>query len=314
MELHHLRGFVTVAELGHLTRAADKLHLSQPALSAQIKALEQDLGLDLFERRPGGMALTPAGRRLIGDAQRLLEAAQALRNEARALRGDVSGVARVGTVSDPDFIRVGALTSLAVERHPHLEIQLHHEVSGEAFDKVRDGLLDASYYYGERTDPAVVAVPLREIAYRIVAPAGWRSRLVRASWSSVASEPWIMTPPVSTHFQLASALFREHGITPAKVVEADDEVVVASLVVAGIGMGLMREDLALQKAAAGAVCLWRQVRLGTTLQFLHHRDREDDPVIRALVAVMRDVWSGEARDAPARPRSTSAAEAAPIPR
>lgn len=259
-------------------------------MSAQIKALEEELGVELFERRSSGMLLTPAGKRLAGEAQKLLAAAQALRNEARAIKGEVAGTARVGTLSDAAFTRLAELTSAAVERYPLIGIQLHHEVSGAAFEKVRDGELDASFYYGGLTHPGVGGVTLREITYRIVAPSAWRQRMERASWHDLAGEPWIMTPPISTHNQLASALFREHGIEPTKVVEADDEFVVASLVVSGLGLALMREDLAIEKANAGEVCLWRDVRLTTTLQFLYLREREGDPVIRALIDIVTDVW------------------------
>jgi DNA-binding transcriptional LysR family regulator len=210
VELYQLRSFVEVADLGHLTRAADRLHISQPALSAQIKALEEELEVELFERSSSGMALTPAGKRLIGEAKKLLSAAQALRNEARSIKGTVSGIARLGTVSDPEFIRVGALMSAAVERYPLVEIQFHHEVSGAAFEKVRDGVLDASFYYGGFTHPEVAALDLREITYRIVAPAAWKERIDGATWTDIAREPWIMTPPISTHSQLAAALFSAH--------------------------------------------------------------------------------------------------------
>jgi len=118
VELYQLRSFVVVAELGHLTRAADKLHISQPALSAQIKALEDELELELFERKPSGMVLTAAGRQLVPHAQELLFNAQALRDQARSIKGQVGGVARLGTLSDPQFIRVGELLSIAVERYP----------------------------------------------------------------------------------------------------------------------------------------------------------------------------------------------------
>ena len=126
MEIYQLRSFVAVAEAGHLTRAAEKLHVSQPAVSAQIKALEDELELALFERTSSGMVLTPAGERLLADAERVLAAAQAMRNEAKALKGEVAGKVRVGTMSDPGFIRVGEFLSTTVERYPLLQIELHH--------------------------------------------------------------------------------------------------------------------------------------------------------------------------------------------
>ena len=290
MELYQLRSFVVVAELGHLTRAADKLHISQPALSAQIKALEDELEIELFERKPSGMVLTAAGKQLVAQAQELLAAASALRDYARSVKGAVSGVVRLGTVSDPQFIHLGELLSAAVERYPLLEIQLSHEVSGAAFEKVRDGKLDASFYYGEWTHPSVAGIGLREITYRIVAPAAWHARVEQADWSEIAGEPWIMTPAISTHHQLAAILFKEHGIQPTKVVEADDEFVVSSLVVSGVGIALMREDLALEKVRAGEICLWRDVRLSTTLQFIYAREQQHDSAMSALLKTLEEVW------------------------
>ena len=70
MELYQLKGFAAVAELGQLTRAAERLHISQPALSAQIKALEDELNVALFERGAAGMTLTAAGRQLLPEAER----------------------------------------------------------------------------------------------------------------------------------------------------------------------------------------------------------------------------------------------------
>lgn len=291
VELTLIRSFAAVAEAGHMTRAAARLHISQPALSAQIKTLEGMLDLELFERRPNGMILTPAGERLLAEAQKVLAAVQGLRNEARSIKGDVAGVVTVGTVSDPEFIRVARLMSAAIERHPRLEIRFHHEVSGAAFEKVRDGELDASFYYGDLEHPNVAAMPLREITYRIVAPSAWRDRIAQASWTEIAGEPWVMTPPISTHHQIASGLFRHHGITPTKVVEADDEFVVSSLVESGLGLGLMREDLAQESAARGGVCLWRDVRLTTTLQFIHLRARGSEPTVAALGDIVREVWA-----------------------
>ena len=78
MEIYQLRTFVTVAQQGHLTQAAELLHLSQPAVTAQIKALEEEFGVALFERYPGGVQLTEAGKLILPDAQQILSQARSL--------------------------------------------------------------------------------------------------------------------------------------------------------------------------------------------------------------------------------------------
>ena len=90
MELYQLSSFAAVAELGHLTRAAERLHVSQPALSAQIKALEDELSVALFERGAGGMSLTAAGRALLPEAERVIAAAQRLRSQALGAAGRIA--------------------------------------------------------------------------------------------------------------------------------------------------------------------------------------------------------------------------------
>jgi len=167
---------------------------------------------------------------------------------------------------------------------------LHQEVTGAAFAKVRDGELDASFYYGEIDHPSVDGMWLRPSSYRVAAPAAWAGRLADADWSAIASQPWVITPSISTHHKLVRALFDKHGMEPTKVVEADQESVIANLVVSGVGMSLIREDLALEKEAAGEVCLWGDVRLETTLWFIFQMARKDDPAIRAMLGVLRDTW------------------------
>ena len=302
MELYQLRTLAAIAEAGQLTRAAEKLHLSQPALSAQLKALEEELELQLFERTPAGMILTAAGKRVLASAGNVLSAAQALQNEARLLKGQVVGKASIGTLSDPDFIRLGQFMNTAVARFPMLELELHQEVTGVAFERVVSGDFDASFYYGEIGSHDIAGLPLRDVAYRVAAPAQWKPRLEKAGWAEIADLPWIIPPPMSTHHKLVHALLRKYDVEPTKVVEADQEAVISSLVVSGVGIALMREDLALEKVAAGEVCLWGDIRLLTTLWFIYRRERQHDPVIRALLSVQEELWDLR-RDAPVAART-----------
>ncbi len=303
MDFNQLLGFAAVAELGHLTRAAEKLHLSQPALSARIKALESELGVALFERGASGMTLTAAGKQLLPAAAKVVASSDALLGKARAFRGEIAGRVRVGTLSDPDFIRLGAFLAQASEKFPLLEIELHHEISGAAFEKVRDGALDASFYYGDLVHPAVASVPLRAIAYCIAAPSAWQAQIAHATWEDIAALPWIMAPPISTHHALARQLFDARGSAPATVIEADHEAVIRSLVASGLGIALIREDLAVEPDAEGEICVWSEARLSTMLQFVHRRARRDDPDLRALLDLIADAWP----ETPAvlRPRADS---------
>jgi DNA-binding transcriptional LysR family regulator len=291
MQLYQLRSFVAVAELGQLTRAAERLHLSQPAVSAQIKALEDELGAALFERVAAGMALTRAGRHLLPHAERVLAASQALLAEAQSLRGEVSARIRLGTVGDPELTRLPDVLRRAVDRYPLLEIDVRQEVSGAAFAKVRDGELDAAFYYGALTHPAVAAMPLARLSFRVVVPAAWAKRLAGADWDAIAAEPWIMTPAISTHHALATELFAAHGVAPVRQVEADNEAVISSLVAAGVGVALLREEMATAGAVHGDIAIWGDTRLAASLSFICRRDRELEPGIGALRGVVRDVFS-----------------------
>src|SRR3954454_21095136 len=102
MDLRHARTFVTVAELGTVSRAALRLRIAQSALSRQISALEQELGLKLFDRVGRGLLLTGEGEQLLGDCRTLLSYAGALGERAQLLRRGDSGVLRVA--ASPQFI------------------------------------------------------------------------------------------------------------------------------------------------------------------------------------------------------------------
>jgi DNA-binding transcriptional LysR family regulator len=295
MELYQLRTFAAVAEERHLTRAAERLHLSQPAVSGQIKALENEFEVRLFDRRPTGMQLTAAGRDLLAHASKVLAMADALKQAARSLKGEITGTLRIGTVSDPHTNRVGELLNCALQRFPGLELELHHEMSGIALENVRERKLDATFYFGDDPGPGFTALALRECVYRVTAPSEWADRVRSADWSDIAALPWVMTPDLSTHNRLVTKLLGEHRIDPPQHrVEADDERVIVDLVRSGVGVSLMREDDALESESAGEICIWDKARLTTTLWFVTLAERQDDPLIKALLELVRESWQGAA--------------------
>jgi DNA-binding transcriptional LysR family regulator len=296
MELYQLRAFAAVAELGHLTRAAEKLHVSQPALSGQIKALESRLDLKLFDRTPTGMVLTHAGQQLLPRALETLAAADEFRRAAMRVSGQVAGMLRVGTVSDPESVRLGGLLAAALRQHPRLELTVSHQVSGEALESVRDGRLDASFYFGDRPSDDVAAIELRQIAYRIVIPAAWAHHLPPGDWQALGSVPWVLTPQISTYHSLVTKLFAEQGLPlPARSVEADDESVIKNLVVSGVGATLLREEAAQPLERCHAISIWGATRVISTLWFIAQAARRDDPLIKATFDLVRASWRPSGR-------------------
>ncbi len=293
MDLNQLRSFVTVAQFGHLTRAAETLHLSQPALSGHIKALEEQFGVTLFERSSTGMALTPAGRRLLTEAARIIDAVQHLQHSAQELRGEPTGNLKLGTVLDPSILRVGDLLVLMRERYPQIEVDLNQVMSSEGLARIRGGTLDASFYFGARPESDLSAIPLRDIVYRVSMPAAWSGELLDAPWETIAQRPWIVAPEPSTHRRLVMALFREPASRPDRIVEADSESVINNLVESGVGMSLIRDEIVTQSVDAGYSVIWPGTHVTTKLWLVHAADRETDPLVLALVDVLRELWRVE---------------------
>lgn len=290
MEFSQLRSFIEVARHGNLTRAADRLHLSQPAISAQIKQLEEELGGALFHRSSSGMALTPVGKRLLPHAETVLHAAQELRDTARALQGDVAANLRLGTVLDGSVVRVGDLLTRALVDYPHVDVELHQIVSFEALPLLRAGDLDASFFFGPDPGPEFGAVRLREIGYRVATPAAWARELADAGWETLVERPWVVTPEGSSHRGLVLQMFGEHGARPERMIEADNESLILNLVESGVGISLVREEVAQPAVEEGRLAFWQDVELRTGLWLVYPLGRRDDAVIDALLRMIVEVW------------------------
>ena len=297
MDLNHLRSFVAVAKFGHLTRASEALHLSQPALSSHIKTLEEQFGVTLFERTPTGMTLTPAGRRLLVEAEQIIGAVRHLTHSAQDLRGQPTGHLKIGTVLNPAILRVGELISRALERYPQIELELSQVMSSDVLAGIRNGTLDAGFYFGRAPESDIDGIALRDVVYRVTLPATRADELLTAQWETIAQQPWIVAPAPSTHHHLVMSLFDDGTARPERIIEADSESVINDLVESGVGVSLVRDEIAAQSVDAGRSVVWPGREITTKLWLVHAADRGTDPLIVALRDVQHDVWSRERESA-----------------
>jgi len=291
MDLNQLRSFAEVAATGHVTRAAERLHLSQPAVSGHIKTLEEDLGVALFERTGSGVTLTRAGKLLLEDAEKVLDAAKGLRHRARALSGKLDSRLRIGTIFEPGALRLGELLAAMRDQYPLIDVDLQLRVSGIALERLKNNELDAAFTLGEPDDGALRSLVLQPMRCCVVGPRDWRERVT--DWKSLAQQPWVATPREGTVYRMIHRLLGEHGLAPATLIETDQESTMRSLVAAGVGMTLVREELALAMRDANEAFIWERGTVDSALCLVYLNEREEDPEIRVLVGAIRKVWGLE---------------------
>jgi len=258
MEIYQLKTFVAVATEGNLTRAAERVFTSPPAVSAQLKALEDEFGVRLFERSARGMTLTQAGERLLAEARRTLSAAQAMQAAAAQIRGEARGQVRMGTVSDAVALRLGEVFVHLAEHHPLVQLQLHQLVSLRAIAAVRKGELDCACVLHEH--PEIEGLELRRLQAVEIVPVVPRRLLTGGGLppdlAGLAALPWITTPPDCGMRIHQERLFTQAGAVLEVGLQADTEVAVRSMVAAGMGVGMVRRDQAALIEEAGQARIW----------------------------------------------------------
>jgi DNA-binding transcriptional LysR family regulator len=289
MDLTQLRAFVTVAHEGNLTRAAERLHLTQPAVSLQIKSLQAALKLQLFIRTRNGMALTDDGAKLLPYAERVMESMAEFRQGADSLHSTLSGTLAIGTILDPEFIRLGAFLKRLVESYPQLSTQLQHGMSGWVLQQIRSGSLDVGFYIGTPTKE-FHSQTLTSFTYNVVAPQGWKNRVAGKDWAALAKLPWIWTPPESAHNRLLNKTFAQYKVMPNKVALVDQEPSMLDLVKSGVGLSLVRESIALREAHAHGLVIADKVSLSTDLSFITLAKRKNEPTIAAVLTLLQALW------------------------
>ncbi|MFC3533900.1 LysR substrate-binding domain-containing protein [Vogesella facilis] len=163
MELRHLRYFVAVAEELHFTRAAERLHIAQPPLSQQIRALEDELGVQLLERHQRAVRLTAAGERFLLRARALLDDARLAADEARrAARGEI-GELRIGFTSSLPLMAVLPATLQQFRAsHPDVTLHFHEQFTREQFQLLRQRKLDVGVVRFNR-DEDTPGLEVREV-------------------------------------------------------------------------------------------------------------------------------------------------------
>lgn len=294
LDLHLLRAFVTVAHEGSVSRAAARLHRTQPALSLQLKKLAEASGLELFQRGAHGMALSADGAALLQLAERTLAAADDFARGVERLHGSARGLLRIGTILDPSFLRLGDWLGALVRAAPQIATELRHGISGSVLAQLQQGQLDVCFYLS----PSLAATEALQLAgrtltrfdYRVVAPAGWGPQVAGRDWEALATLPWLETPPESAHHRLLQGVFGPRGLAPRRAALVDQEASMLDLIKSGVGLSLVRDAIAIRESQTHGLAVADRVRIPCELQFVCLAPRQGDAVVQAAWRALEQVW------------------------
>ena len=297
-----LQAFVAVAREGNVSRAAERLHRSQPAVSLQIKELGERLGVELFQRTATGVLLTREGASLLSHAERALQGLSEFDQAAQRVKGGVRGPLRIGTILDPEFTRLGAFLKELVALAPEIEPELQHGVSGEVLERLRARSIDVGYYLGE-PEPAVsgAAAPRRAAAtfadevltrfsYRVIAPPGWGPQIQGRGWPDLVRLPWVLTPAHSVHSRLLRAVLEPQGLAQNGVAQVDQEMSMLALVRSGVGLSLARDAVAMRESQREGLVIADRVELACDLRFVCLAQQRERPAVDMAWRAIRRAW------------------------
>jgi DNA-binding transcriptional LysR family regulator len=243
MELRHLECFLAVADELNFTRAAQRLHIVQSAVSAAIRSLEHDLGATLFERDSKRVALTDAGAALLPEARATLAAAQAARDAVGEVRGGLRGTVNIGTMTSVGILDLPALFGEFHARHPAVAIRLRAAPSGSAglAQSLLEGRLDIAFLSLPGRPPAGLSVrELATVPLVAILPAGHRLAAAHeVGLAALVDEPFIDSPVGYGNRAVVDRELAAGGMRRHVAIEVTDIATATAYVGHGLGVALM---------------------------------------------------------------------------
>lgn len=246
MKLHFLRYFTVLAEELHFGRAAQRLAITQPPLSSAIKALEEELGVQLLSRSSKHVELTPAGAAFLEEARQILERVGRAGNVARAVAGGLRGRLEVGMTGSLVYREVPAVVQAFAAQMPGIELLLREMSTAEELDALLHGQLHAGFLNAATVPPQLEAIALPNDEFVLCLPQDHpMARQPEVDLQALAGESFVMfSREVSpANYDNVIAIFSRAGIHPRTVHAARQWLTIVAMVAHGLGISLVPSSL-----------------------------------------------------------------------
>lgn len=235
MDVAQLKTLIHVAELGSLSKAADRLHIAQPALSRQIRLLEKELGVYLFERHGRGMVITDLGREVLARATRIMAELDAIRHVASEAESSYRGTVTLGTTPTVAEIVTVPLVRRIKDSHPDLSIRLCSAFTGHLLDWLQRGELDLAVSYDPQPLHSLRIVPIMTEELLFVQKGRRKGRTKAISFTELVSENLVLPSPRHGLRAIMEDCAGKAGVKLRASIEADSFSAMIDLVRNGFG-------------------------------------------------------------------------------
>jgi len=295
MDIRQLRYLVALAEERHFTRAAEREHIAQPALSQQIRRLEEEVGIALVERTTRRVAMTEAGRVLVGRARRILSELNAAEAELQSLRGIQTGHVSVGAMHTMGPVDVSLALAIFHERHPGVELTVREQSSEELAEMLREDELDLAFLsVTERIESHGLGLHLlvSEELVVILPPTHPLRARSGVRMAELAGEQFISYRQGARLRELLEHAAREANFDPQVMLESNESQRIRRLVARGMGVAILpRSDTAGPGADVVVVAL-TEPALSRDITLAWRQGRRHAPAVAEFMGVARTLFTG----------------------
>lgn len=317
MDLRQLRYLVALAEERHFTRAAAREHVAQPALSQQIKRLEDEVGLPLVERTTRQVAITDAGQLLVARARRALAEIEAATSELEGLKGVTTGHVTVGAMHTMGPIDVSLALAIFHERHPGVELTVREQSSEELAQMLRDDELDLAFLsVTERVESHGLGLH-QLVSEELVAVLPENHRLARRRklrMAELEEEEFISYRAGARLRELLMAAGRHAGFQPQIKLESNESGRIRRLVARGMGVAILPRSDATAPGAPVAVVLLTDPALSRDITLAWREDRRHSPAVAEFLALARATFTSGNRSTAGNRATNGNRAPTPLPR
>lgn len=298
MELRQLRYLVALAEECHFTRAAAREHIAQPALSQQIRRLEEEVGMALVERTTRRVAMTEAGASLVARARRILGEVDAAHADMQRLSGVQSGHVTIGTMHTMGPVDISLVLAIFHERHPGVELTVREQSSEELAEMLRVDELDLAFLsVTERIESHGLGLEqlVSEELVAVLPPDHPLSKRQRVRMAELSDDEFIAYREGARLRELLAAAGRAAGFEPRVKLESNESQRIRRLVARGLGVAILPRSDADGHGADVAVATLTDPALSRDITLAWREERRHAPAAAEFLELARVTFASPER-------------------